>query len=259
VQSPLPAQDLPSKSQEGNGNLDLTSFPGQILEDVVVPVPSEILAVLDKLGDPDWKKEITTITRPTLTDRTELALLLGTTVADGFIAVQAQDQKTIENIGREVLELARALGVKDAVVEHCNAIEKAAKAKKWDAVAKELDATQNTVRQRMARLKDGALAECISVGGWLRGTHAVTSVISKAYTPEQAELLNQPDLAQYFRDHLEEILLKNPDQAKLKLISSGLAQIHEVMSKNPEKITADSVATLHRITQDLVQRIQTKA
>jgi hypothetical protein len=184
--------------------------------------------------------------------------LLGATVADGFIAVQAEDQKSVEQIGREVLELARSLGVKDAVTQHCNAIEKAAKANNWEDVRRELDATQNTVKERMEKMKDGNLAECISVGGWLRGTEAVTSVISKKYTTEQAELLFQPDLVQYFRDSLEEMLVKSPKAAKIALISSGLAQIHEIMVTSEAGMNEESVKTLKRICSQLVNRIQIK-
>ena len=107
------AQDSPSAVKEGSGELDLTKFPGQVVDDVIVPVPSEIFGVLDKLGDPDWKKEVITENRAKFSDRSDVALLLGLVVADGFIAVQAEDAKTVENVGREVLELAQALGVKD--------------------------------------------------------------------------------------------------------------------------------------------------
>ena len=253
------AQDQPSASKEGSGELDLSKFPGQVMEDVIVPVPSEIFSVLEKLGDPDWKKEINTEARAKFTERTDVALLLGTMVADGFLAVQAQDSKTVETIGRDVLDLSKALGVKDAVLPHCNAIQEGAKANDWDKVRKELDATQKTVRSSMEKMKDNALAECVSVGGWLRGTQVVTSVINLSYTADKAELLNQPDLTDYFRDSMEEAITKLPQPDKLKLISSGLAQIHDLMLKGNGTMTQESVATIHRITSDLVLRITSKS
>ena len=252
------AQDSPSAAKEGSGELDLTKFPGQVVDDVIVPVPSEIFGVLDKLGDPDWKKEINGDNRPKFSDRSDIALLLGTVVADGFIAVQAEDAKTVENIGRDVLELAKALGVKDAVLPHCNAIQDAAKTNNWDVVRKELDATQKTVRDRMEKLKDGALAECISVGGWLRGTQVATNIVAKNFSADKAELLNQPDLAEYFRDNMEEAITKLPLPEKLKLISSGLAQIHDLMVKGGSALSEESVGKIQRITSELVNRITAK-
>jgi hypothetical protein len=252
------AQDQPSKAKEGSGELDLTKFPGQVVDDVVVPVPSEIFGVLDKLGDPDWKKEVNVTPRPNFTERSDVALLLGAVVADGFIAVQAEDEKSVEQIGREVLDLSKALGVRDAVLSHCNAIQEAAKVNNWDVVRKELDATQKTVRDRMEKMKDGALAECVSVGGWLRGTQVVTSIIRKSFSAERAELLNQPELAVYFRDNVEEVITKVTKPEKLKLISSGLAQIHDLMVKGGDAITEESVGTIQRICNELVSRINTK-
>jgi hypothetical protein len=256
---PASAQDTPSAAKEGSGELDLSKFPGQVMEDVIIPVPSEIFSVLEKLGDPDWKKEINTEVKAKFVERTDVALLLGTVVADGFLAVQAQDSKTVENIGREVLDLAKSLGVKDAVLPHCNAIQEASKASDWDKVRKELDATQRTVRETMEKMKDKALAECVSVGGWLRGTQVVTSIINTSYTADKAELLNQPDLTDYFRDSMEEAITKLPQPDKLKLISSGLAQIHDLMLKGNGTMSQEAVATIHRITSELVLRITSKS
>lgn len=252
---PLKAQDKPSAAKEGSGELDLSAFPGQVMDDVIIPIPSEIFTVLDKLGDPDWKREIITENPPKFTDRTDIALLFGTVVADGFIAVQAEDAKSVENIGREVLDLAKALGVKDAVLPHCNAIQDASKKNDWEVVRRELDATQRTVREQMEKMKDASLAECVSVGGWLRGTMVVTNIISHKFTAEGAELLNQAELTDYFRDNIEEAITKLPKPDKLKLISSGLAQIHDIMLRGGEALDEEGVATIQRITSELVNRI----
>jgi hypothetical protein len=243
---------------KGAGELDLTQFPGQVVDEVIVPVPSEIFAALDRLGNPDWKAQVTRSSRPAFTERTDVALLLGATVADGFIAVQAEDKKTVENVGRDVLTLATALGVREDVIKHCQAIDDAAKGAKWDAVRMELDATQATVKAKMEALRDGALAECVSVGGWLRGTEVITSVIGQAFSRDRAELLYQPDLADYFNDALEEMLTKAKNPAKLKLIADGLAQLRELMQSGDENLSEKSVNEMHRITVDLVKSITTK-
>lgn len=246
---------VPDKSA---GELDLTEFPGQVVDEVIVPVPSEIFSALDRLGDSDWKAQVNRDKRPSFTERTDVALLLGATVADGFIAVQAEDRQTVENVGRDVLDLATALGVRDDVLRHCQAIDDAAKAAKWDIVRMELDATQATVKTKMESLRDGALAECISVGGWLRGTEVITAIIGKSFSSDRAELLYQPDLADYFNDALEEMLTKAKSPAKLKSIADGLARLRELMQSGDENLSERSVSEMHRITVDLVKAITTK-
>ncbi len=264
AQTPPPAPAAPPKAvpvvplDKGGGELDLTRFPGQVIDEVVVPVPSEVFTVLDKLGDPDWKAEVSTTLKPNFSERTDVALLLGATVADGFIAVQAEDKKAVEDVGRNVLSLARSLGVEDDVVRHCQAIDDAAGAAQWDTVRHELDATQATVRARMKQMQDGALAECISVGGWLRGTQVITAVIGKTFSTERAELLYQPDLAEYFNDALEEMLVKAKNPAKLKDIANGLTRVRELMDNGGGDITAPAVSEMNTVTAALVRKITTK-
>lgn len=253
-----PAADDKVVPDKGAGELDLSQFPGQVVDEVIVPVPSEIFSALDRLGDPDWKAQVNHGERPSFTERTDVALLLGATVADGFIAVQAEDKKTVENVGRDVLSLATALGIREDVLKHCQAIDEAAKAAKWDAVRTELDATQATVKERMEALRDGALAECVSVGGWLRGTEVITSVITTSFSKDRAELLYQPDLADYFNDALEDMLTKAKNPAKLKSIADGLAQLREIMQSGDENLSEKAVKQMHGITSGLVKSITSK-
>lgn len=255
---PASAQDAPGKTKKDSGELKFSNFPGQVMEEILIPIPSEIFGVLEKLGNPDWKKEIVPSTKTKFTGRPDVALLLGAVVADGFLAVQAQDSTLVESIGREVLDLSKGLGVQDAVLPHCNAIQEAAKAKNWDAVRRELDATQRTVRETMEKMKDKALAECVSVGGWLRGTQVVTNIIMASYTEDKAELLNQPDLADYFYRNMEKSLAQLPKSEKLIKISSGLKEIRDLMVKSNGVLKQDSVATVNRITGDLVKRMTSK-
>lgn len=255
--SPEPEKVVPEKD-DGSGELDLSRFPGQVIDEVIVPVPSEIFSVLDKLGDPDWKSFVGKGKRPNFSERTDVALLLGSTVADGFVAVQAQDKQAVRDVGRDVLSLATTLGVRDDVLRHYQAIQDAADASDWDQVRQQLDATQVTVRAKMQQMQDGALAECVSVGGWLRGTEVVTAVIGKNWTRERAELLYQPDLADYFNDSLEEMMTKVSKGTKLKEIADGLARLKELMDGGGEIISARAVNEMHALSADLVRKITSK-
>jgi hypothetical protein len=110
----------------------------------------------------------------------------------------------------------------------------------------------------MQQMQDGALAECISVGGWLRGTQVITAVIGKQWTAERAELLYQPDLAEYFNDALEEMLVKAKNPAKLKDIADGLSRVRELMDNGGGDITAAAVTEMNTVTASLVKKIITK-
>ena len=81
------------------------------VEDVVVPLPNEIFGALNKLGAVNWKEHVRSDEEPNFTERPRIALLLGTAIADGFIAVQAEDAPAVKDIGQRVLALAKGIGV----------------------------------------------------------------------------------------------------------------------------------------------------
>src|SRR5437899_3556070 len=73
------------------------------VEDVVVPLPNEIFGALNKLGSVNWKQHVRSDKGPNFTERPRIALLLCTVIADGFIAVQAEDAPAVQDIGHAVL------------------------------------------------------------------------------------------------------------------------------------------------------------
>ncbi len=212
--------------------LDFARFPGTLVDKVVVPVPAEIFAVLDKLAEPNWAAQVRLPeANRAESDRLRLALDFGATVGEGFIAVEAEQSQPIQDIGRRVLRLADALGLQDAVVPHCQSIIDSAETREWQKVRTELDSTQQTVRDTMESLRDGELATLVSLGGWLRGTQALTTLISEAYTLDKAELLNQPDLVSHFRRSVETMSPKVREHEDVVAIANGLGEILEALSE----------------------------
>jgi len=119
------------------------------VEDVVVPLPNEIFGALNKLGAVNWKEHVRSDKGPNFTERPRIALLLGAVIADGFIAVQAEDAPTVKDIGQRVLALAKGIGVGNSITPHAKAIIEAADKRNWENVRQELDRTQNSVQQAM--------------------------------------------------------------------------------------------------------------
>ncbi|MGK0185412.1 MAG: hypothetical protein ACI9R3_001190 [Verrucomicrobiales bacterium] len=241
-------------AQDEDDRIDLSQFPGLMVDSVVVPIPSEILEVLDKLGSPNWARELREIGGVNSPDRTRVALLLGTVVAEGFVAVQAQNRDGIEDAGKEVLRLSESLGIKKYVVQHAQSILDAAKANDWDSVRRELDNTERTVRDTMEKMRDEELSQCVSMGGWLRGTEVLTSVINNDYNVDRAELLNQPDLVRHFRKQIDAMRSKK----KLKSIASGLDKIARAMGNGDKPVPPRQVKRILGITSGLVKDIVSK-
>lgn len=240
-----PAQDSGAKAVVPE-RIDLTNFPGELVDKVVVPIPAEIFAVLDKLDEPDWDSGIELPEeRVQGRDRAVLALTFGSLVGEGFIAVQAKNKDEIQNIGRRVLALSESLGLAGAVRPHSLSIIEAAGNNEWEKVRDELDATQQTVRTTMeTTLRDDELSGLVSLGGWLRGTNVVTSFISSSFSEDKAELLNQPGLVAHFRKMLGSITGPSGKSPEIRAISSGLARLEAIIT--PTAVIAEEDVNLLR-------------
>ena len=248
---PMSAQAASAGVQE----FDPRAFPGQVVEDVVVPVPSEVFSVLDKLGEPNWRQEIRSLDLPKTPDRTKLSLLFGLVVAEGFVAVQAEDKEAVKDIGREVIDLATALGLIKSVRPHAQAILDAADKSDWASIRKEFDQTQKTVRDSMEQMKDADLSQCVSMGGWLRGTASVTSVIGKSFSADRAELLNQPMLVEHFIASIAKMSKDKKDHANVADISKGLKNILAKMEGAVDGFTKDGVREIGKTCDSLLTDI----
>lgn len=237
--------------------IDLSKFPAASVDDVVVPVPSEIFVVLDKLGSPNWRAELGSTSSSHSGNRAQVALLLGTVIADGFIAVQAEDAARVKDIGQEVLSLADAINVRKAVMARSKSITEKADKKDWVGVRREFDGALQDVKGAMQELGDEDLAQLVSVGGWVRGTQVLTSVVSKNYSTEGAELLNQPDLLAYFTRQIDGLgnsrLKREALVARVRKLLRDLRPIISRAAKAPP--SAENVEKINRMTQETVHAI----
>src|SRR5437016_12250121 len=98
-------------------HIDIKQFSKKV-EDVVVPLPNEVFGALNKLGPVNWKEFVRTEKGANFTERPRIALLLGTVIADGFIAVQAEDAPAVTDIGQRVLPMPNGNGDGDRCTTH---------------------------------------------------------------------------------------------------------------------------------------------
>ncbi len=244
--------------------IDVSKLPQQsrVIGDVIVPVPSEIFGVLDKLNSKirwaDVLRPMKGVAKPS-GEQTQVALFLGTVIAEGFVAVEAEDSAQVEKIGNSVLSLSDALGVRKAVTKRANAIVQAGNNKDWKLVRKELDRALSEVRAAMAELGSEQLSQLVSLGGWLRGTEALCDVVAAAYSRDGADLLHQPVLLEYFSQQLDGLKGRYKKGEVIGKIQSGLKEIRPLLGlSDGAEISAKSVREVGAITSGLVKKIQNR-
>ena len=171
---------------------------------VAVPVPKEIFRSLDQFRDANWRA----VKRPEVAgwkshgDQAQIATLLGVVIAEGFIAMEAEDSAEVKDLGRTVLTLARGLGVEDRALRRSRSIIEFADKNEWAAARQEWDGVLSDIEGGMIELKSTQLAQLVSVGGWLRGTEALSALVRQKYSSQGSALIQQPVLIDYLEKEL---------------------------------------------------------
>lgn len=199
----------------------------------------------------------------TYTNRYQLAMNVGDVIAEGFLAVQAEDTKRLEEVGRVLLRQTKALGVGDRVTRHSKGLlERAAKAD-WVGLRHELSATQAEVEKAMLELRDEEMAHMVALGGWMRALEIGAITVRQRYSPERAASLSRPDLFDYFIDRLDTL---NPSARRSELVRQITSQLKTSRSLlNPPKgktIFESDVAQVAKLVGEsntlIAQRSETK-
>ena len=231
--------------------INISDFPAAAVDDVVVPVPSEIFSVLDKLGNPNWKAQLRDGKVRTPEDRAQIALLLGNVIAEGFVAVEAEDSERVKDIGRQVLKLSEAINVKKSVITRCKSITDKADQRDWRGVRSEFDGALQDVRAAMDELNDHDLSQLVSLGGWLRGTEVLTSIVQDGFSQDGAELLHQPELVNYFDRCIGSMSSRLRKDPLVAHVHDLLRKIGPIVSESGDSITAENVKTIHDLTKEV--------
>jgi hypothetical protein len=219
---------------------------------VAVPVPKEIFRSLDQFRDANWRA----VKRPEVArwksrgDQAQIATLLGVVIAEGFIAMEAEDSTEVKDLGRSVLALARGLGVKDRALRRSRSIMELAAKNEWMAARQEWDGVLPDIESGMIELKSAKLAQLVSVGGWLRGTEALSALVLQKYSAEHSALIRQPVLVDYLEKQL--LGMSSDSQAHPIVVKmlDGMRRIRTLSENEP--LPEETVRKVHSICEELV-------
>ena len=166
-------------------------------------------------------------------DRFQTAIQFGALVANGFVATIARQKQLVLDTGRALIREATILSAGQRLTARSRSLLELSDRDDWQGLREELNATQEDVEESMLGLKDGDMADLISLGGWLRGFQLASHVTADHYTEAKAEALVRPELMDYFiarMDCLSPSMKKRPAvitiSANLKAIRALAAAGH---------------------------------
>jgi hypothetical protein len=233
-------------------------------DSISIPTPGELFAALEKPGKPNWVGQMRGPVATSYKNRAQIALNLGSLIADGFIAVEAKDSQQVKNIGTDIIKLAKALGVSENVLSRGKSINEFAESDEcplgcWDALQEELEATQNEVKSSMQSHRDQDLIILVSVGGWIRGTQVVSAAVMQNYDERAAKVLRQPALVNFIQSKLNEVSPDVRDEPLVKEVSGELPGLEKLVTFPVGKApTADEVRKVNEAVGKIMSQIQSK-
>ena len=247
----LIAQTSPNKS--------VAQLPSQstAIKGVLVPVPREIFDTLDKFAHSNWRA----VQRPELAqqrppgDQAGTALLLGVVIAEGFIAVEAEDAAEVKDVGRAVLRVGARARVEKAALRRSRSITDHAEREDWAAVRKEWDGVLPDVQRGMNELKSDQLAQLVSLGGWLRGAQVLSALVLQDYSDQNAELLRQPLLLDYFDKRLGEMDSDISTSPAVVRMREGIRKVRPLIASEESRISRKTVKQISAISGNLIKSI----
>ena len=227
-------------------------------EAVTIPTPGEFFAAMDEQGQPNWTQLFAPKPAGATASREQMALMLGILVADGYIAIEAQDGQGVKNTGKDIINLAKKLNVSQSVLSRGSSINDFAENNDWSALREELEATQNEVKISMAEQKDQDLVILVTVGAWIRGTQVASDYISKNYSPALAGLLRQPAIVEYLLAELGKLperIQKEPLVADVqKNLRDTLALVNTKDRTPPAtEAVSDVAARMNALVNDIAK------
>jgi len=233
-----------------------SSLPSQAKEvhGVAVPVPKQIFRSLDQFRDANW----VAVKRPEVArwksrgDQAQIATLLGVVIAEGFVAMEAKDSDEVKNLGNSVLSLAGGLGIRERALRRSRSIIEFTDKSEWSEARKEWDGVLSDVESGMIAVKSTDLAKLVSVGGWLRGTEALSALLLQNYSPERANLIRQPELIASLEKQLRSMSSDIQARPIVVKLLEGLGTIRSLVENETGPPSQETVRKIHDVCAELV-------
>ena len=251
IQAVLAVSALAQTPSEQNSPL-----PSQAkqVQGLVVPVPKEIFRSLDQFRGANW----TAVRRPEVArwkshgDQAQIATLLGVVTAEGFIAMEAKDSTELKNLGHSVLSLAGGLGIRERALRRSRSIMELAEKDEWPEARKEWDGILSDLETGMIELKSAHLAQLVSLGGWLRGTEALSALLLQSYSPERANLIRQPALIDYLDKQLRSMSSDIQSRPIVVKLLNGIHTIDSLVESENGPLSEETVRKVYDVCAELV-------
>ena len=225
---------------------------------VVVPQPSEIIMALDRLSEVNWKEIVKYDYTANYAENYKIALNLGARVAQGFIAIQAEDRRNTGEMFSVSRDLAENFGANSEMFIDKDQIATLLNEGKWMELRGILDGIHLEIKVEMKKYDPDYVA-LASIGGWIEGLHVVTKALLSNYSEDASTILYQAELIEHLTAEILNVKEINRNNPEVKLINQEMPKIQKLCNMgfgNP--IPLENIKQLSEISSNLINVIITE-
>jgi hypothetical protein len=229
---------------------------------VGMPTPYDKFIALDQVltktkvkWDDTFRKVAVDVDPDSFTDKdVAVPMILGVRIADGVMAIKANNAELLNKCATDIEKLAKKMGVADADLGRARAVRAAANKGQWLKVFMELGFLQQDIMKKIDDPEHATHGTLLIVCGWMQGARYTTTVVSENYSPETSNLLREPMLAKALKEKVESLpanLQNSPLVAKLRDV---LPQIEKILTIPLDgTISKENVGELNRLATEVVK------
>jgi hypothetical protein len=122
----------------------------------------------------------------------------------------------------------------------------------WSQARKEWDGVLSDLESGMVEIKSSDLSQLVSLGGWLRGTEALSALVLQNYSPERSNLIRQPELTDYLEKQLHSMSSDIQARPIVVKMLDGIHTIRGLVESENGPLSEETVRKIHGVCAELV-------
>ena len=159
-----------------------------------LPNTPSLFSSLKRALHPNWILLLVHQDIPTTSSRSQMAMIIGILMTNGYVAVEAQDGQEVKNIGRDILTLAKSLGINQRLLPQINHLIDVADGSDWDGLRHGLEQTQQDLKKALLEQQDENLVGLMTITSWLRANQLMVDILDQYYQRSLAGIVYQPNI-----------------------------------------------------------------
>jgi hypothetical protein len=229
---------------------------------VGMPTPYDKFIALDQVltktkvkWDDTFRKVAVDVDPDSFTDKdVAIPMILGVRIADGVMAIKANNAELLNKCAADIEKLAKKMGVSDADLGRARTVRAAANKGEWLKVFMELGFLQQDIMKKIDQPEHATHGTLLIVSGWMQGARYTSTVIDENYSPETSNLLREPLLAKALKEKVESLppnIQSSPLVAKLRDVLPKIETILTIPLDGT--ISKENVEELNKLATEVVK------